>query len=163
MIIKFIICMLAVLVVALIVNAAEDIKKFKKRMSFKESLDLTDIPIVTFLVNGVKLNFLLDTGSSNSHINKSVLINSDLNYKNVDASTDVMGIDGKKISVDFCKLALEYKEQVFDAEFSILDLDDAFRVVKEESGVQMHGILGSDFFQKYRYILDFNDFVAYPK
>ena len=53
MILKIVICAVAVIVLALIINTAEDIEEVnKKRMSFKEALDLAEVPVVTFLNNG---------------------------------------------------------------------------------------------------------------
>ena len=40
------------------------------KISFRESMDLVQLPIVTFMNNGKKLNFLLDTGASYSSINE---------------------------------------------------------------------------------------------
>lgn len=47
--------------------------------------------------------------------------------------------------------------------FNVHDLDAAFGVVKQESGVQLHGILGSKFFEKYKYVIDYKDCIAYIK
>ena len=41
-------------------------------MSFRESLDLADLPIVTFKQGDVKLNLILDTGANYSIIDKEV-------------------------------------------------------------------------------------------
>ena len=162
MILKIVICVVAVIVLALIINAAEDIKEVnKKRMSFKEALDLAEVPIVTFLNNGIKLNFLLDTGSSWSIINESVL--PPLVTEKLDAVMNIEAADGNKVPSKFCKMKVSYKDQEFENDFAIRDLDEAFGVVKQESGVQIHGILGSDFFQKYRYVLDFKELIAYPQ
>ena len=43
------------------------------KMSFKEAMDLCNLPVVTFVNNGKKLNFILDTGAETSVINKSTL------------------------------------------------------------------------------------------
>ena len=162
MILKIVICVVAVIVLALIINAAEDIKEVnKKRMSFKEALDLAEVPIVTFLNNGIKLNFLLDTGSSWSIINESVLPS--LVTEKLDAVMNIVAADGNKVPSKFCKMNVSYKDQEFENDFAIKDLDEAFGVVKQESGVQIHGILGSDFFQKYKYVLDFKELIAYPQ
>ena len=76
---------------------------------------------------------------------------------------NTIGIEGNKVSNQFCKMSVAYKNQVFEEEFSIADLDEAFGVVKQESGVQIHGILGSKFFERYKYVLDFKELIAYIK
>lgn len=162
MILKIVIYVVAVIVLALIINVAEDIKEVnKKRMSFKEALDLAEVPIVTFLNNDIKLNFLLDTGSSWSIINESML--PVLVTEKLDTVMNIVAADGNKVPSEFCKMKVNYKNQEFENDFAIKDLDEAFDVVKQESGVQIHGILGSDFFQKYKYVLDFKELIAYPQ
>ena len=156
------ISLLATLLIAALVNAYEDIKRRNKlKMSFKEALDLVELPIVTFLNKEIKLNFLLDTGSSQSIINESMLPS--LDTKKSEDSMIIVGVEGNKVSSDLCTMKVGYKDQEFEHNFAIKDLDEAFGIVKQESGVQIHGILGSDFLQKYGYILDFKELIAYPK
>ena len=45
-------------------------KNNDRKMSFKESMDLAEMPVVTFYQGDKKFNFLLDTGSNYSHISK---------------------------------------------------------------------------------------------
>ena len=154
MVLEIIGIMLAVIILSIIINGVENYCKQSKRvnMSFKEAMDLVELPVVTFFNGKKKLNFLLDTGSNISQINSSVLPL--LDYKKIDGKDmDVMGIEGNKVNTKFCEIN----------EFCIHNLDEAFAIIKEESGVQIHGILGSLFFQKYKYILDFNSLIAYNK
>lgn len=130
-------------------------------MSFKEAMDLVGLPIITFTNNDKKLNFLLDTGSDISSINTSVLPS--IKYVSIDKCIDSIGIEGNKKQVYFCEMDITYNNKVFTEEFLMRDLDKAFNIVKEESGVQIHGILGSAFFQKYKYILDFESLKAQIK
>lgn len=164
MILEIIGIMLTVVILFIIISGIEDYCKQNKRvnMSFKEAMDLVELPVVTFLNGDKKLNFLLDTGSNISQINSSVL--PFLDYKKVEEKNmDVIGIEGNKVNTEFCEMTITYKGQEFVNEFCIHDLDDAFAIVREESGVQIHGILGSLFFQKYKYVFDFASLIAYTK
>lgn len=164
MVLEVIGIMLAVIILSIIINGIEDYCKQSKRVniSFKESMDLVELPIITFYNNGKKLNFLLDTGANNSIINKSVI--KDLDYKECTENLDTFGIDGEvKLSMPTCTMEVKYKDNSFEDTFTILSMDSAFRQVKEDSGVQLHGILGSLFFQKYKYVIDFKSLVAYIK
>ena len=63
--ILFIICV--TIFVALTITFFEDLKRSnRKKISFKEALSLTELPVVTFIGKGKKLNFLIDTGANNS-------------------------------------------------------------------------------------------------
>lgn len=163
MVLEIIGIMLAVVILS-IINGVEDYCKQSKRvnMSFKEAMDLVELPVVTFLNGDKKLNFLLDTGSNISQINSSILPL--LDHKKIEAKDmDVTGIEGNKVNTEFCEMTITYKGQEFVGDFCIHNLDDAFAIVKEESGVQIHGILGSLFFQKYKYVFDFASLIAYSK
>lgn len=153
---------ISVLAVAFIANTIDDIRKrHNSKISFKEAIDLVELPVVTFYNGDKKLNFLLDTGSNVSYINSSIIPL--LVYEKTDKEMNTIGIEGNKVSNQFCKMSVTYKNQVFEEEFSIADLDEAFSVVKQESGVQIHGILGSKFFERYKYVLDFKELIAYIK
>lgn len=162
MILEVIGILLLVILVAITINAIEDNrKKNDSKISFRESMDLTELPVVTFYNGDKKLNFLLDTGSNVSHINSSVI--HFLDHTKTDQKTDTIGMEGNKVSNDICKMTVYYRNQRFEEDFIISDLNDAFDIIKQEDGVQIHGILGSKFFEKYRYVLDFSELIAYIK
>lgn len=160
-----IICITISIVAFLIVNisfyVAQKDHIHKNTISFREAMDLVELPVITFYNNNRKLNFLLDTGSNISYINESLV--SSLSYSKSDKTMSTMGIEANKVDAFFCIMDVTYKDKVFREEFAIRDLSAAFDTVKAESGVQIHGILGSLFFQKYKYILDFERLVAYTK
>ena len=60
-----------------------------------------------------------------------------------------------------CNLDIKYKDLSFTEEFVVSDLDTVFSEVKKNTGVQIHGILGSKFFEKYKYIIDFKELTAH--
>lgn len=133
--------------------------KEKTKISFKEGLDLTELPIVTFKQNDKKLHFLLDTGSNISYINNEVI--KDLEVEDLNASSSTVGVGGNGMETKHYNIKIGYKDQEFIEEFGALDLSAAFASVEAESGIKLHGILGNRFFEKYKYILDFRDLIAY--
>lgn len=150
---------LFVLIVVTIVNIIEDtINKNKSKISFKESMDLTELPVVTFYNGSNKFNFLLDTGSNNSIINESVL--KIIKHNKIEESVETIGLGGSMQSL-LCSIKFYYKEKEFEDVFTIANMDEQFNIIKQEDGVTIHGILGSKFFEKYKYVLDFKDLVAY--
>lgn len=163
MVLKIVVILLAVILLAIIINGAEDYCRQKKRenMSFREAMDLVELPVVTFYNKDAKLNFLLDTGSDLSYINKSILPS--LKYKEVNESRNIISVGGNSQTLGCCDMTVTYRNQKFIDRFYISNLDEAFGAIKAETGVQIHGILGSKFFAKYKYILDFESLVAYSK
>lgn len=161
MVLKIVVILLVVILLAVIINGAENYCKQKKRenISFREAMDLVELPIITFYNKDTKLNFLLDTGSDLSYINKSILPS--LEYIEINESRNIISVGGNSQSLGCCNITVTYKSQKFIDRFYISDLDEAFGAIKAETGVQIHGILGSKFFVKYKYVLDFKDLIAY--
>ena len=133
----------------------------KNIMSFKQGFDLTELPIVTFYQGDKKFNFLLDTGSNNSVIDSNIL--NQIEYTPINASSEFFGVDGNKKKVNMCNIKLTYKDTEYSYEYVINNLGKPFGNIKQESGVTLHGIIGSKFFNKFRYVLDFNELIAYSK
>ena len=47
--------------------------------------------------------------------------------------------------------------------FPVKDLGDSMDMVKQEYGVRIHGVLGAKFLDKYSYVLDFANLIAYTR
>lgn len=157
-----IVFVLFIVFIALIVAGFIDLlRKTPHNMSFKESMDLCDLPVVTFIHNNKRLNFLLDTGSSKSVIDSNAL--KDLAYEETNKVGEVFGVDGNKRDIRFIKFSISYKNVDYEEEFQVLDMSAPFGNVKSDYGVTLHGILSSTFFQKYKYVLDFAELIAYSK
>lgn len=135
------------------------------KMSFKESIDLTELPIITFEVGkNKKFNFLLDTGSNDSIVDRTALETKGVSYIDAGMEGNLVGLDStesKKVS--FVKIDLFYKERTYSNNFLVTDLSTVINSIKESSGVVMHGLLGSNFFNKYKYVIDFDKLIAYSK
>ena len=78
---------------AIILRAFYYTKKRDERIiSVKESIALVSLPVITFMSNGRKLNFLLDSGSSNSFINNDSL--KDTNHRLLGKTGTTYGMEG---------------------------------------------------------------------
>lgn len=130
-------------------------------ISFKESIDLIDLPIITFYIGKNKYNFLLDTGASISIINKNIV--KSLQCENNGESSVVFGMEGNPVEVECVDINLYYKDRSYVDTFQVVDLSVAFSNIKNNYGITLHGVVGSRFFQKYKYILDFDKLIAYNK
>ena len=136
-------------------------KKNSTVLSFKDSLDLTDLPVVTFYSGHKKLNMLLDTGSSECIINKEYL--DSICYTKTDKNKEIFGMEGNIVTNPVVSTTISYSGLKFDVELIAMDMNQAFGAIKKESGVTIHGILGSNFFTRYKYVLDFDKLMFYTK
>ena len=150
-----------IIAVAVTSGVIAGVRKKSSEISFREAMDLAELPVITFYNGDKKINFLLDTGSNISYLNESIV--SSLVTESTGEESNIIGIECNKVNCKICKMIIRRKNQEFEEEFSIADLDKAFSIVKKESGVQIHGILGSRFFEKYKYVLDFKDYIAYVR
>lgn len=162
-IVAVLVILACVAIIAEVVNLIMNRRKIDPkvgRISFRESMDLVELPIVTFMNNGRKLNFLLDTGASYSSINEAAL--EGLSYVDTGETGFGIGIEGTvKEDRGYIRMDVGYRSQSYEDDFQVVDLSQAFGMIKQECGINLHGILGSTFFQKYRYVLNFDELVAY--
>lgn len=163
MIVETIAVIASVVVIAGIVNLCGVGDKSDNKISFKETFDLLNAPIITFTYNGKKLHFLLDTGSSLSHIRPEVTEELGIHKEKIEvsgsyAATGTVNFDSK------CSIPLEYKEDKYDADFMVTkELAQSLDILKRDFNIEVHGVLGCDFFNKYNYVVDFKEAVAYAK
>lgn len=134
-------------------------KKSSNSISFYESLHLAGLPIITFTQGNNKFNFVLDSGAYTSVINEDAL--SFLEHITLQETASCYGVEGKKMKVSTVQADFRYKNCVFTEKFRVMNMTSSFSILKRDSGLTVHGLLSSAFFKKYKYILDYNDFVAY--
>lgn len=130
-------------------------------LSFRSAMELTNLPIVTFYSGKKKLNMLLDTGSTDNIISKEHLEN--IFVVETGEKRPIFGKDGIITYDEVVNVTISYSGLKFDVNVLSTDMKDAFDIIKKESGVTIHGILGSDFFARYKYILDFDKLMFYKK
>ena len=159
--ITIIIILLLVTISVVYYIVRETNNKIDSYMSFRESMDLTELPVVTFYQGEKKINFLLDTGSNKSLINSSVI--KDLSYVPIKSDSTMFGVEGNYTKVEVAVISLFYNNIEYANDFMIADLDKPFSNIKQESGVTIHGILGNNFFKRNKSILDFEELKAYFK
>lgn len=130
-------------------------------MSFQNSMDLAELPVVTFHQGDKKINFLLDTGSNNCVIDSNILKNID--HKMLNIETNILGIEGNAQKTGVCTIKMTYKDKEYEYPYIIQDMSAAFDSIKKETGVTVNGMLGSKFFNEFKYVLDFDELIAYSK
>ncbi len=160
MVINVIIIVLLVLTATTVVNTVELYTK-NNNVSFKEAMELLEFPIVTIKTQDKALKFVIDTGCTNSCINASTINNLGITPTNVGNSH--YGIDGNKVDLLTCNLGFSLKRKSYNFDFNVADMDKVFDCIKESNGVQIHGLIGSDFLSKYNYVIDYKDCILYKK
>lgn len=132
-----------------------------KPISFKAGFDLTQLPIVSLYQGKFVFNFLLDTGSNDSIIDSNIL--DMIEHTPIDETSSLYGLEGKEQVVEKCNITVTYNGIDFPYTYLVCDMKGPFSKIKAESGVTLHGIIGSKFFNEYKYVLDFESLIAYSK
>lgn len=111
------------------------------------------LPLLIVKAQAKNLCFLLDTGSNINVLDKRVA-----EFFRLPAGSTQhrqFGIDGTLQITDVVKLTFSLEEREYKADFSVMDLSSAFGKVEEESGIQIHGLLGCSFMEQQKWVLDF--------
>lgn len=117
------------------------------------------LPLLIVKAQAKNLCFLLDTGSNINVLDRRVAEFFQLSGGT--AKQRQFGIDGELQTTDIVELAFSLEEQEYKANFSVMDLSSAFGKVEEESGIQIHGLLGCSFMEQQKWILDFEKLCLY--
>lgn len=156
-----------IIILALIIVSAVVYYFFKERvvkntaLSFRSAMELTNLPVVTFYHGKKKLNMLLDTGSTDNIISKEHL--ESIYYIPTGEKRPLFGKDGNITYDEVVSTTISYSGLKFDVTVISSDMKEAFDIIKKESGVTIHGILGNNFFTRYQYVLDFDKLMFYKK
>lgn len=113
------------------------------------------LPLLIVKAQAKHLCFLLDTGSNINVLDKRVAEFFQLSGGT--AQQQQFGIDGTLRITDVVELTFSLEEREYKADFSVMDLSSAFGKVEDETGIQIHGLLGCSFMEQQKWILDFEN------
>lgn len=126
----------------------------ENRYSISYGLEHTRLPLILVEVKDKHLSFILDTGSTCSLIDSNVVEY----FKDIVEPVGdyyVSGIEGTKHKVDMITLPFTFEGQVYKPKFCVKPLLDTFKCIEDESGIQIHGLLGTDFLLENKWIINF--------
>ena len=125
------------------------------KILLQKSLTQVGLPLILVKAQAQYLCFLLDTGSNINVLDKRVAEFFQLSGGT--AQQHQFGIDGTLQITDVVKLTFSLEEREYETDFSVMDLSSAFGTVEEESGIQIHGLLGCSFMEQQKWVLDFEN------
>ena len=124
--------------------------------SLYHGLNQTKLPIIVIEIEDKHLCFILDTGSTCCLIDSNVVEY----FKNiVEPIGDycISGIDGTKHKVDVVILPFNFEGYTYKPKFCVQQRSDAFKEIAEDSGIQVHGLLGTDFLIEHKWSIDLKE------
>ena len=118
------------------------------------SISKVQLPLIIVKVKEKYICFILDTGSTCSLIDSTVVEY----FKDIVepvGDSYINGIEGSKHKVDMITLPFIFEGQMYKPKFCVKPLLDAFKSIEDESGIQVHALLGTDFLLENKWIIDF--------
>ena len=147
---------MAIVAIILIVLSYYYTSKFKFIASFKETLRITELPIIKLTNGNSEFNFVVDTGASNSVLNENML--AQFYYKPLSLGGSVYGIDGNKVSTSCVEIELTTGEHRMTEVFQVMNVPAFDNISEQHDGMQIAGVLGGTFLKKYGFIIDYKHF-----
>lgn len=144
---------LFVIVLILLIIAYAIYKKRNNAISFEDSFYKTGMPVISLYNDAYKLNFLVDTGSDACYINQRTL--KYLHYtESSKKSINISSNGAQELKSIF--LPLDFGNSIIRVHMYTIDLSASFDEIKEHDGIEIHGILGSEFCREAKFVVDFN-------
>jgi hypothetical protein len=146
-IIGFILTISCILITTCLVNKAN------YTFPFEESMDTVKLPIISFEHKGKIVNFIIDSGSTHSIIEKNYI--EEFEYMTAtNAKGYVRGINGEKVETTLARVELVKNGHIFSDVFQVLPVP-TLKIQEQKHGIKIHGLLGSQFLKKYRFLINY--------
>ena len=126
----------------------------EKSMEFPLSLGLqkTGLPLI---ISSDNLCFLIDTGSTHNTLFGFVYEHFKDRFKVLEEKRSIIGIDGVQHEAPTIEATFNFEGMNYTSYFAVLNASEAVMQVQEETGVQIHGVLGTLFLVENKWIVDF--------
>lgn len=124
--------------------------------SIQHSISKVGLPLIV-TSSKPSLCFLIDTGATHNVIFSFVIENLKNIFRVSENQSSIMGIEGEIRKTPSITANISFGEVETSAIHSVLDNDKAVASIQNETGIQIHGILGIPFLMQNKWILDFNN------
>lgn len=127
-------------------------------MIFPLTFSLQKVGLPLILTSGKLKNicFLIDTGSTHNCLFDFVYEHFREEFKLLEDSFRTMGIEGHYKECPTIEATFNFEGTNYTSTFSVLDASEAIKQIQDETGMQIHGILGIPFLTENKWIIDFD-------
>lgn len=130
-------------------------------MKFPLTFGLQKTGLLLIVTSGKLKNlcFLVDTGATHNILFTYVYEYFKDEFRVLEEKQNIMGIEGEYKETPVIEATFNFEGTDYTSTFSVLDATEAIAQVQEETGVQIHGILSTDFLVKNKWIIDFDKLI----
>ena len=126
------------------------------KMSLCNSIKRLGLPLV-ITSQSPFLCFLIDTGSTHNILFSFVLEALKDRFEPISSTIELSGIEGTNMTSKQVKGKIEFEGIESEVRFVVLAENKSISKIQNETGVQVHGILGINFLLQNKWILDFKN------
>lgn len=119
-------------------------------------LQKTGLPLIITSGKLKNLCFLIDTGSTHNILFSYVYEHFSDEFKILNNTQNIMGIEGEYKETPIIEGTFNFEGKDYTSTFSVFNATNAVVQVEEETGVQIHGILGVQFLIENKWVINFD-------
>ena len=114
------------------------------------------------LTSGKKKNvcFLIDTGSTHNTLFSFVYEHFKDDFRIIEENQKTMGIESRFQDSTTVEGTFNFGGTEYTSTFAVVKANDAIAKIQEETGVQLHGILGIPFLMENKWKIDFEKMIV---
>lgn len=127
------------------------------KYSIATGIQKLSMPLLDVKIANLKLTFLIDTGATNNVIASFVYEQIKEAFVLSDENNRIMGVEGNYMETPIVEAIVNIAENSIRTEFNVVNMDDAVIKLQNETGLQLHGLLGIPFLVDNKCILDFRN------
>ena len=130
------------------------------RFSLNFGIEKTGMPLI--LTSGKKKNvcFLIDTGSTYNTLFSFVYEHFKDDFRIIEKDQKTMGIESRFQDSTTVEGTFNFDGTEYTSTFAVVKANDAIAKIQEETGVQLHGILGIPFLMENKWKIDFEKMIV---
>lgn len=122
-------------------------------------LQKTGLPLIVSSGKLKNLCFLIDTGATHNVLFTYVYEHFRSEFKLLSEKQNIMGIEGHCKETPIIEATFDFEGSEYTSTFSVFDATEAIAQVQQETGVQIHGILSTDFLIQNKWIINFDKLI----
>ena len=129
------------------------------RFSLNFGIEKTGLPLI--LTSGKKnVCFLIDTGSTYNTLFSFVYEHFKDDFRIIEENQKTMGIESRFQDSTTVEGTFNFDGTEYTSTFAVVKANDAIAKIQEETGVQLHGILGIPFLMENKWKIDFEKMIV---
>ena len=130
------------------------------RFSLNFGIEKTGKPLI--LTSGKKKNvcFLIDTGSTHNTLFSFVYEHFKDDFRIIEENKETMGIESRFQDSTTVEGTFNFDGTEYTSTFEVVKANDTITQLQEETGVQLHGILGIPFLMENKWKIDFEKMIV---